>query len=319
MTSWTQVRLVTAPQNADVCAQLLIEAGCDGVQIDDCAVIQDGSEDATVLPKATATVTGYLITQSAQGRTTVEVKNHFETAIAQGRIAAEVAVEPLLDEDWSQSWREHFPPLHIGPFLIVPSWEEVTTDEVAPGTILIRLDPGLAFGTGQHPTTGMCLELLAEHLASALQDKTDDTLRLLDVGCGSGILSIGAAKLGARVTASDFDLFCVQATRDNAEANDVPVNVVQVLGLDWVGESFDVVVANLTSMVLISLADDLGDVTRDGGTLIASGISAPRAAEVEAALQAAGFATIAKREQDGEQRGDFVERWVAFVMQKAAA
>jgi ribosomal protein L11 methyltransferase len=160
----------------------------------------------------------------------------------------------------------------------------------------------------------LCLELLADEL-----QRRQDAPTLLDVGCGSGVLSIAAAKLGACVTASDLDPWCVAATRENTIANDVQVEVVQVANLDWVDEPFEIVIANLMSALLIGLAADLARATRDGGTLIVSGISSPRAGDVEAALNGAGFTTVLHGEEDGEQRGDFIERWAAFVLTKQPA
>lgn len=308
--TWTQWRLFTAPENTDLCAQILLDAGCTGTQIDDSSVQFDESEDATIVAKADACVTGYFSSTGSNGEQTHEFAERVQFDLQRFGITARLESEPIDDQDWSTNWRENFPPLHIGPFLIVPSWEEVEIGNAIP----IRLDPGLAFGTGQHPTTRLCLELLAEELK-----QHQSTPTLLDVGCGSGVLSIAAAKLGARVTASDLDPWCTRATKENAEANDVQVEVVQEADMDWVQDKFDIVIANLMSALLIGLAPDLAKATRDGGTLIVSGISSPRAKEVEEALNAAGFKTLQHREEDGEQRGDYTERWAAFVMTKQAA
>jgi ribosomal protein L11 methyltransferase len=301
-TDWLQVRAMVALDHAELCAQILLDSGSAGAQIDDTEVLLDESEDATLAAKSHAIVTGYLPT--SQHHDTYELQ--LREALQQVGIAAQIEIAPLPPQDWEAGWKQNFPPLRIGRFLIAPPWEDVDESEA----ITIRLDPGLAFGTGQHPTTRMCLELLGEQL----QDKQG--IRVLDVGCGSGILSIAAHKLGATVYASDLDRFCVDATRDNARANDAVAHIVQAAGLSWTTERFDVVVANLMSALLIALAPQLAGATRNGGTLVVSGISAPRADDVEAALQAAGFTTLHKREQDGDQRGDYTERWTAFVMRK---
>lgn len=333
---WTQLRLTTGPEQAEVCAQLLLDCGCGGAQIDDTALVLDESEDAALAPKTSAVITGYLPPQQSPD----EARVCLEEALRRGGIAAQLEAVPLAVQNWSEAWRDNFPPLRIGPFLIVPPWPQAKTSKLtetnaaddadgdADGysdAILIRIDPGLAFGTGQHPTTRLCLELLGGHLAESSHHGAPDKAalpssaaapKMLDVGCGSGVLSIAAAKLGAQVWASDLDRFCVQATRDNARDNGVAPHIVQAKGASWTGARFDLVVANLMSVLLIALAPQLARATRSGGTLIVSGISAPRAGEVEAALHQAGFTTQEKREADGEQRGDFVERWTAFVMKK---
>ncbi len=190
----------------------------------------------------------------------------------------------------------------------MPSWEE--NDASWPPERILRLDPGLAFGTGQHPTTRLCLEFLGEQLPQFSNPS------LLDVGCGSGILSLAAARLGAQVTGSDYDPWCARATRENAERNDVQIEVVEAANLDWATQPFDVVVANLMSNLLIQLAPELSRVTRSGGLLITSGISQPRAEEVEAALHENGFATLERRDGEGETRGEMTEWWSGFLLMK---
>lgn len=142
---------------------------------------------------------------------------------------------------------------------------------------------------------------------------------MLDVGCGSGILSIAAAKLGARVVASDLDLWCIEATQENAMLNDVEARIEAklVADLGWVETPFPFVVANLMSDLLIRLAPELARVTQPNGTLIVSGISSPRADDVQRALEAVGFRREEKHERDGETRGDgWTERWSAFRFER---
>jgi ribosomal protein L11 methyltransferase len=298
--SWLCARLTVAPEETEIAANWLLEQGCEGVQVEDLTILFDESEDATIVPRDEATVTGYLRGAEAEAEALRVVEKPFQ---------GQLAVEPVASQDWSTQWRENFPPLEIGPFVVVPTWEEIP--EISGKTVL-RLDPGLAFGTGQHPTTSLCLELLAENVQPGL--------RVLDVGCGSGILSLAAAKLGAEVTGSDLDPWCVQATRENAELNGVQVDVQERADLDWVQEPFPLVIANLMSDLLIRLAPELARVTEPGGKLIVSGISAPRAGDVETALQGAGFETRRSEIRDGEVRGEgpegWTERWAAFVFER---
>jgi ribosomal protein L11 methyltransferase len=194
---WLLCRLETSAENSDICANWLLENGCEGVQIEDTRIKFDESEDATLEKRDEIVVTGFLRGDEATG---AELRKSWQDAA----IEASLEIEPVETKDWANQWRENFPPLEIGPFLVTPTWEDgLETDK-----IVIRLDPGLAFGTGQHPTTHLCLELLAQVVTPGV--------RLLDVGCGSGILSVAGAKLGAVATASDLDPWCVEATIENA-------------------------------------------------------------------------------------------------------
>jgi ribosomal protein L11 methyltransferase len=172
----------------------------------------------------------------------------------------EVNVRRIADEDWLEAWKAQFTPMRIGPFFVRPSWTEV-----APGAeTTIVLDPGMAFGTGLHPTTRQCLEALGE--------RSVDGRSVLDVGTGSGILAIGAAKRGARpVVAVDNDPLAVRAATENAARNDVRVDVREGSAADVEG-AFDLVLANLVADVLVGIARDLRPRVALGGTLIVAGI-----------------------------------------------
>ncbi|HEX8550758.1 MAG TPA: 50S ribosomal protein L11 methyltransferase [Abditibacteriaceae bacterium] len=297
---WTELRARVTTEDSELAAYWMMESGCDGVQIDDTQLHFDASEDATFETKGTADVRSFVLEADA-----AEIAEKIKAALAEADIKAEIEMLLVKEEDWETSWRQNFPILDIGPFRIVPSWEESEDG----GQIPLRLDPGLAFGTGQHPTTFMCLELLGENV------RADS--HVFDVGCGSGILAIAARKLGAtRVVASDLDPFCVSASEENARENGVEIEVHERAGAAWTKEKFNLVVANLMSDLLIRLAPELRAATEDGGTLIVSGISSPRADDVEAALVAAGFKREEKRERDGdfkpEGNADYRERWAAF-------
>ena len=208
-------------------------------------------------------------------------------ALAAAGIAADVSVRAVAEEDWAEAWKEHF---HVERFgqriVVVPSWRMY---DALPDDVIITLDPGMAFGTGQHETTRMCIE--------AIEGTMRPGARVLDVGCGSGILSLVAAKLGAvTVTALDVDDVCVRVTRENARANGVERQVRAArrsLGDAWPFEEssagrFDIVVANIIARTIVELAPSLLDVLAPSGRLIVSGVIEVREGEVRAALEAAG-------------------------------
>jgi ribosomal protein L11 methyltransferase len=222
------------------------------------------------------------------------------SALAAAGIVAELSVQRVAEEDWAEAWKEHFHVERYGRcIVVVPSWREYAP---SPGDAVVHLDPGMAFGTGQHETTRMCLE--------ALEDAVRPGARVLDAGCGSGILSLAAARLGAsEVLAVDLDPDCIRVTRENVAKNGL-ASVIRPghgsLGNAWpfvepADARFDVVVANIIARVIVELAVPLVRALKPGGTLIVSGVIAAREHEVVAALTAAG-ATIASIRAMGEWR-----------------
>jgi ribosomal protein L11 methyltransferase len=203
---------------------------------------------------------------------------------------------------WTENWRQHFSPVRIGRNLtIVPPWENA----VDANRVTIVVNPGGAFGTGRHETTWLCLE--------ALEDFVRPGLRVADVGCGSGILAIAAAKLGATsVMATDTDPAAVDATRENAEANRVGDRIETLLASTPPASTapFDVIVANIYSDTLVAISKDLATLTAPQGIIVLSGIETTRSAEVEAAFVACGFALDEKR-----VRGE----WAALVFGRSRA
>ncbi len=189
-------------------------------------------------------------------------------------------VEGLADQPWERAWLEHFKPMQFGERLwVVPSW----TEPPQPGAVNLRLDPGLAFGTGTHPTTALCLRWLdslavAGRLANA---------RVLDFGCGSGILAIAAALLGAKsVTGVDNDPQAIIATRENAGRNGVQVDALLPREFSAAAGSFDAVVANILAGPLVQLAPQIAGCVAPGGAIALSGILLDQADEVAAAYTA---------------------------------
>lgn len=217
------------------------------------------------------------------------------------RHVGELTVRPVADDDWAEAWREQFVAQRIGRVVVVPSWsvEPVAADEVP-----VILDPGMAFGTGLHPTTRGCLELL-QHLQPMPE-------RVLDVGCGSGILAIAALRLGAgHAVGLDTDPVAIAATVANAERNGLADRMEATVGTlpADAPEQFPLVLANLVAAILVQLAPRLAAHLAPGGTLLASGIIEPKADAVVAAMRTVGLEP-ASRSDDGE--------WVTLRMVHAA-
>jgi ribosomal protein L11 methyltransferase len=208
----------------------------------------------------------------------------------------------LTEADWAEAWKAHYGVLHIGRrTVIVPQWQSYTP---APDEIVITLDPGMAFGTGTHPTTRLCLEALERALSPGM--------RVLDLGTGSGVLAIAAAKQGAAsVLALDIDDLAVAAARENVGANGVS-DVVRVGAgsLDAAGAGYDLVLVNILARVICALLDEgLARTLHPDGVVIASGIIDDQEGEVREAFAGKGIEVVER----------FVERdWVALVGQVCA-
>ena len=220
------------------------------------------------------------------------------------RPIGELTTRIVHEADWAEAWKAHFPVLRVGRRLVIrPTWRR---HRAAAGDVVVALDPGMAFGTGLHPTTRLCLAAL-ERVA----DRGGVAgARVLDVGCGSGILALAAVRLGAAAALGvDSDPIAIDATRANAARNRLAGRIVAREGSLPTGEPpFGVVLANLIAGVLVPLAPLLRAEVAAGGTLVASGIFVDREAEVAAAFEAAGLA-ITGRDAEGE--------WVALEAQPA--
>jgi ribosomal protein L11 methyltransferase len=214
------------------------------------------------------------------------------------RPVGELQVRAVDDADWTDAWKRHYVPQRIGRVVIVPSWVPY---EAAPDDAVVILDPGMAFGTGLHPTTRACLDLL--------QGIEPVPPRVLDVGCGSGILALAALRLGAESAVGwDTDPLAVDAARANAERNGLEgrLEVRQGSTPKMAEERYPLVLANLVAAVLVDLAPRLAAHLAPGGVLVAGGIIAERADEVVQAFESAGL-TVGDLLDDGE--------WVALRLE----
>ena len=293
---WARISVVTTHEGADLIANILMELGAAGTEIDDPSLVNEyidaGLWDYTDLPRAedteTVTVRAYLPEDARLESSLLALAEriaalrHAGAALGAGTISHSF----VADEDWAETWKAYIHTEKIGERIVVrPTWEEYTpsADE-----IVIELDPGAAFGTGAHATTAMCLRWL-EHLVSP-------GMRVYDVGCGSGILAVAAAKLGAgEVIAMDYDPVAVSVAEENIRQNNAH-NVVacesDLLSACEGAAPAELITANIIADVIIRLFAQLDRHLAPGGTLLASGIIDDRIADVEHAAAQHGFTVL---------------------------
>jgi ribosomal protein L11 methyltransferase len=266
-------------------SEILSRYGHDGIAVD-LPVAPQGGADHTV--KAYLVEDAEAFAKVADAR---DALGHLQ-AFGLGPIG-ELAVRHVEDEDWLEAWKASITPVRVGAFLVRPTWSDASASDA----ITIALDPGMAFGTGLHPTTQQCLE--------AVSYLDLEGLRVLDVGTGSGILAIGAAKRGAReVIGVDTDPLAARAAAENAAANGVALDVRQGSAADVSG-TFDVVLANLVGAVLVEVAPHLRARLRTSGSLVAAGITIQAERQVQAAFAAQGLGVV-----DRDERTD----WVRLIL-----
>lgn len=237
-------------------------------------------------------LTGYLVdVAGAEDRLTLLSEALFELGVSSVRSTT------VPEEDWSEMWKIHFKPRRIGKrFVVRPTWEEY---EVLPGDIELVLDPGQAFGTGDHPTTRVCLQ--------ALEDINLEGKKVLDLGCGSGILAIAASKLGANpLLATDIDEQSVEVTKENMFRNSVEFPVHVEDGFPTSGP-WDVVISNIISATLIRFAPDAAASVIPGGYWVVSGIIEGNWPDVQKAAERVGFKLINHVQED---------QWVGATFQR---
>ena len=293
---WTDIRLTVAKADADNAEAVATMIAEGGIYIEDYSDIEEQvaeiahvdliEQELLDKPRDTVIIHIYL----EPGASPVEMLALIAARMEAAGIAYAVETESVEQEDWQNGWRKYYHPMDIGSRLaIVPSWQEYDTDRVK-----LILDPGLAFGTGGHETTSLCLE--------ALDQRVRGGERVLDIGTGSGILAIAALKLGAASAEGvDIDPVAVRTAGENAALNGVADKLTVLVGdlSDKASGKYDIITANIVANAIISLAPSVPGLMAEGAAFIASGIIDSRKDEVIAALEKAGLSVQKVKEKRG--------------------
>ncbi len=315
---WLEVHIDTNHAGLDTVQAMLSGLDVDGVMIEDEEEFQDFLENNhdywdyvdEALDRSMAgkcRITFYLEAREAGFAKLGEVRVALEGLKQERRDLGTLlmTLEDVEDADWENNWKQYYKPMEIGErLLVIPQWEEADPGDRVP----LYLDPGLTFGTGAHATTRLCL--------TALETLVRGGERVLDLGCGSGILSVAALRLGAgSALAVDIDDKCRTAARENAGLNGIGPDRLDILvgnlltdraAAEKIGGGYDLVLANIVADVIIALAPRVRGLLSPGGTFLCSGIIEGRADEAAAALNAAGLEIRERREDNG---------WYAFTCQ----
>ncbi|PLS15180.1 50S ribosomal protein L11 methyltransferase [Bacillus sp. M6-12] len=309
---WSEIAIHTTNEAVEPVSNILHEAGASGVVIEDPSDLIKERENVfgeiynlnpADYPDEGVIIKAYLPVNSFLGETVEGIKEAINTLLIYdidlGRNA--VSISEVHEEEWATAWKKYYNPVKISErFTIVPTWENY--EPVSSDELIIELDPGMAFGTGTHPTTVMCIQALERTV------KPGDSV--VDIGTGSGVLSIAAALLEAeKVHALDLDEVAVASAKLNVKLNKVQhlVLVTQNNLLDGIDDTVDVAVANILAEVIIRFTDDVAKAVKPGGYFIASGIIQQKKQDVKEAIEASGF-TI--------EETVLMEDWVAIIAKR---
>lgn len=302
---WLEISYHATEENHELVSQIFMDAGSKGVLLEDSTTPHTIPEDkygeiyrlnTDDYPSEGVIVKGYLAVVPQVEVTVETVKTKLFNLAPDA--ATRFTVSTLAEEDWAHSWKAHYHPINVTETLVIkPSWLEKSTDDKI---VEILLDPGMAFGSGTHETTRLCLQLLEKHLS--------DHSRVVDVGTGSGVLAIAAAKLGAPlVYGVDLDEMAVMRAKENAILNECDIlmetnNLMDgVKTLDW---QPNLIMANILAPIIIGMLSDVKAVLTEGDVFICSGIIDNEKTMVLDALGRCGFEIVEVREENG---------WIAIV------
>jgi ribosomal protein L11 methyltransferase len=303
---WLELTVRTHPEAVEAVSELMSRYTPGGVAIEEPIELLDEGQQYRVLRDEPVRVHAYLPIDGAEGELRQSIaEGLWHLASLGAHFVEDLQTRAIDEEDWANAWKDFFHVTHIGRRLVIrPSWRAYTP---APAEVVLELDPGMAFGTGLHPTTRMCLEQVEKRMQAGM--------RVLDVGTGSGILALAAAKLGAAdVYCIDNSSVAVESARANVAINDLAHAVIVMPGeLDeaeaaHMAGRFELVLVNILAHVIGAMAPQLVQVLAPGGLLIASGIIEARRQDAEAPLRGAGLQLIDQAS---------IDDWLVLIMRKA--
>lgn len=320
---WIKLSVSTTTEGIEVVCAVLMEQGIAGVEIDDCTDFHnflennrdkwDYVDEELLKAHETGSFVSFYLTDDADGRETLSLVKDALTALSlqdtDGEYGTlEISGTNMKEEDWSENWKQYFKPLEVGDkILILPEWEKI--DKPTDRTVF-TVNPGMSFGTGAHHTTQLCIKAMEKHLKNGMT--------VLDLGCGSGILSIISLLLGAEhATAVDIDENAVKIAIENAEKNNIDLSKYRTMAgnvtcdkelfLQISDRKYDIVLANIVADVIIGIRDIVPQFLKDDGIYITSGIIEERLIDVKNAYKESEFAPVSEEHQGG---------WVSLVYKK---
>lgn len=322
--NWTQVKIETSIGGLDLLIDFLTAGGVESFEVEDPRDFEDflsGTvsnwdyvDEDLMQKRAAAPAVKIYLPQNSQGSDTLaflfETVNRLKALSDELSLSTHITTQTMREEDWANNWKAYYKPVTIANRLIIcPAWESLP--KLGPGMAVVWMDPGMAFGTGAHETTRLCLKNICDTVSSGDE--------VLDLGCGSGILSISAIKLGAkRAFGVDIDQNAVDISQKNAALNHISPPQYQAMKADLLNDpnafetiaqnKYDLVFANIVADIILPLFPLIPALLKENGCYIVSGIIAPRKDEIIKAAQANGFSLSACAQEND---------WNAFVFRLA--
>lgn len=308
--SWTEIAITVDTKDIDTAGNIANMVVPYGIYIEDYSALEDEVMEIAHIDLIEESLLqadrtkGVIHVYVNPHENPLEAVSFIKDRLADENIDSEIKIADCAEEDWVNNWKQYFHPMPIGNKLLIrPTWED---EYDANGRKVLHIEPGLAFGTGSHPTTKLCLETLEKHI--------NENSTVLDIGCGSGILSIASLLLGAKnAFGVDIDSLAVKTAMANAEENgfgEDKFNAVQGNLSDKVSGKYSVIVANIVADIIMQFNKEVGKFLEDGGVYITGGIIEGREDEVLASFAENGFEIAERYEEKG---------WLVFAVRKASA